>query len=88
MAADKRVVIIGTTGNIGTAALGALAAESAISSLVGVARRLPHAEVDKTTWLAADVNTAENTSDDSTPKRGASISLVRYGVSGQATTQK
>ena len=36
----------------------------------------------------ADVNTVENTSDDQAPKRGASISLVRYGVSGQATTQK
>jgi pilus assembly protein CpaB len=35
-----------------------------------------------------DVNMVENGSDDQAPKRGESISLVRYGVSGQATTQK
>jgi pilus assembly protein CpaB len=36
----------------------------------------------------ADVNTVENGSDDQAPKRGESISMVRYGVAGQATTQK
>ena len=36
----------------------------------------------------ADVNVVENASDDKAPKRGESISMVRYGVSGQATTQK
>jgi pilus assembly protein CpaB len=36
----------------------------------------------------ADVNVIANGSDDQAPKRGDSISMVRYGVSGQATTQK
>ena len=36
----------------------------------------------------ADVNAVENASDNQPSKRGESISMVRYGVSGQATTQK
>jgi len=36
----------------------------------------------------ADVNTVENGSDNQAPKRGGSISVVRYGVSGSTTTQK
>jgi hypothetical protein len=36
----------------------------------------------------AGVNTVENGSDNQAPKRGGSISVVRYGVSGSTTTQK
>jgi len=36
----------------------------------------------------ADVNTVENGSDNQAPKRGGSISVARYGVSGSTTTQK
>src|SRR5215468_10369607 len=37
----------------------------------------------------ADVNMAENSADeDAAPKRGASISIVRYGVQSSTTTQK
>src|ERR1700724_2197814 len=36
----------------------------------------------------ADVNAVENGSDSQAPKRGNSVSVVRYGVSGSTTTQK
>ena len=36
----------------------------------------------------ADVNMVENGSDNQAPKRGNSVSVVRYGVSGSTTTQK
>jgi pilus assembly protein CpaB len=36
----------------------------------------------------ADVNMVENGSDNQAPKRGNSVSVVRYGVSGTTTTQK
>ncbi len=36
----------------------------------------------------ADVNMVENGSDNQAPKRGDSVSVVRYGVSGSTTTQK
>jgi pilus assembly protein CpaB len=36
----------------------------------------------------SDMNMVEIRSDDQAPKRGDSVSVVRYGVSGSATTQK
>jgi pilus assembly protein CpaB len=36
----------------------------------------------------ADVNMVENQSDDQAPKRGQSVSVVRYGVPSSMTTQK
>ena len=36
----------------------------------------------------SDINMVENKSDDQAPKRGETVSVVRYGVSGSATTQK
>jgi pilus assembly protein CpaB len=36
----------------------------------------------------ADVNSVEKTSDDQPPKRGESVSVVRYGVQSSMTTQK
>src|SRR6202051_3216433 len=36
----------------------------------------------------ADLNMVENRIDDHAPKRGENVSVVRYGVSGSATTQK
>jgi pilus assembly protein CpaB len=36
----------------------------------------------------SDMNMVEIRSDDQAPKRGENVSVVRYGVSGSATTQK
>ncbi|MCW2920172.1 MAG: NAD-dependent epimerase/dehydratase family protein [Thermoleophilia bacterium] len=53
-----RVVVIGATGNCGTALLRALELEPSVTSVVGVARRLPeHWTPGKVTWRAADVAT-------------------------------
>jgi len=50
-----RVVITGATGNVGTALVRALAAEPAVSSIVGLARRRPAWSAPKTVWATADV---------------------------------
>ena len=50
-----RVVVTGASGNVGTSLLGALAGDGAVTSVLGLARRLPDVEVTKTTWAAADV---------------------------------
>jgi nucleoside-diphosphate-sugar epimerase len=56
-----RVVVIGATGNVGTATLQALAADATVTAVVGVARRQPPAAAagrvgaGTTTWVAADV---------------------------------
>jgi UDP-glucose 4-epimerase len=54
-AVGVRVVIVGASGNVGTSVLQALADEPAVDSILGVARRLPAAEVPKTEWAAADI---------------------------------
>lgn len=53
-----RVVVFGATGNTGTSVLRALAAEPAVDSVLGVARRRPGLEVPKTDWATADVATS------------------------------
>jgi UDP-glucose 4-epimerase len=55
-----RVMVTGATGNVGTATMRVLAADERVTSLVGVARRLPGPDHDdpagaETTWVAADV---------------------------------
>jgi UDP-glucose 4-epimerase len=50
-----RVVITGATGNVGTSLVEVLGQESAVTSILGLARRLPSLEAPKTTWLAADM---------------------------------
>jgi UDP-glucose 4-epimerase len=52
-----RVAVTGATGNVGTALLRALAAEDAVSEIVGIARRTPRGSAPKTTWAQADVAT-------------------------------
>ena len=54
-----RVVVVGASGNVGTSLLRSLAAEPAVESVLGVARRLPRAEFAKTEWAAADVSRLE-----------------------------
>jgi UDP-glucose 4-epimerase len=52
-----RVVVIGATGNVGTAVLRALQGEEAVTDIVGVARREPDAPPPaKTAWATADVS--------------------------------
>lgn len=50
-----RVVIAGATGNVGTSLVEILAADPAVESVVGVARRVPLWSAPKTQWVAADV---------------------------------
>lgn len=50
-----RVVVIGATGNVGTSLLEALARRDEVTSILGLARRLPSARFAKTDFAAADV---------------------------------
>ena len=50
-----RVVVVGATGNVGSALLRALADEPMVDSVLGIARRLPEQSVPKTDWASADV---------------------------------
>jgi nucleoside-diphosphate-sugar epimerase len=50
-----RVVVVGATGNVGTSLVAALDADSAVDSVLGLARRLPELELPKVEWAAADV---------------------------------
>ncbi|MGN9843055.1 NAD-dependent epimerase/dehydratase family protein [Nonomuraea sp. H19] len=56
-----RVVVVGATGNVGTSVVRALAADAAVTSIVGVARRLPGWRIDRTDWRQADVASADLT---------------------------
>ncbi|WP_055480245.1 NAD-dependent epimerase/dehydratase family protein [Sphaerimonospora mesophila] len=50
-----RVVVVGATGNVGTSVLSALESDPAITSVVGMARRMPGWRPGKTEWRQADV---------------------------------
>jgi UDP-glucose 4-epimerase len=50
-----KVVVVGATGNVGTAVVRALTADDRVSEIVGLARRRPEWEPPKTTFVAADV---------------------------------
>lgn len=52
-----RVAIVGATGNLGTSVVSALAADHEITSIVGLARRLPELYPPKTTWRSVDITT-------------------------------
>ncbi|MDP9867884.1 MULTISPECIES: NAD-dependent epimerase/dehydratase family protein [Streptosporangium] len=54
-----RVVVVGATGNVGTSVVSALASDQNVTSIVGLARRLPDWQPDKTTWHAVDVSTGD-----------------------------
>ncbi len=54
-----RVVVVGATGNVGTSLLTALASETQVDQIVGVARRTPQVELPKTEWVAADIVDAD-----------------------------
>ena len=50
-----RVVVVGATGNIGTSLVQALTAEPEVSSVLGLARRLPVWRPDGVEWATADI---------------------------------
>jgi UDP-glucose 4-epimerase len=50
-----RVVVVGATGNVGSALVRVLAHAPEIDSVLGVARRRPRLEVAKTDWAEADI---------------------------------
>lgn len=54
-----RVAVTGATGNVGTSVVEALAAEPAVDSVVGIARRLPALALGKVEWRSADVTSAD-----------------------------
>lgn len=50
-----RVVVVGATGNVGTSVVQACADSPAVTSVLGLARRVPEWQPAKTVWAAADV---------------------------------
>ncbi len=50
-----RVVVVGATGNVGSALVRALAGDPDVASVLGLARRTPDWEVEKTTWAGVDL---------------------------------
>src|SRR3954447_12407908 len=50
-----RVVVVGASGNVGTSVLRSLAAEPAVDSVLGLARRVPKQSFPKTEWRAVDI---------------------------------
>jgi nucleoside-diphosphate-sugar epimerase len=50
-----RIVVVGATGNVGTSVLEALGRDDAVSSILGIARRLPAASYAKTDFVSANV---------------------------------
>lgn len=55
------VVVVGATGNVGTSTVQALAADPQVTSILGLARRLPDWTADKTEWAAADTTESDLT---------------------------
>ncbi|MDQ0994349.1 NAD-dependent epimerase/dehydratase family protein [Streptomyces sp. V3I7] len=51
-----RVVVVGATGNVGTSVVEALSRHPGVASVVGLARRTPDWQPEKTTWVAADID--------------------------------
>jgi nucleoside-diphosphate-sugar epimerase len=52
-----RVVVVGATGNAGTSFIRAAANDPDITSIIGLARRVPLAPMPKTDWVSADITT-------------------------------
>lgn len=51
-----KVVVFGATGNVGSQVVAALSADPEVTSIVGVARRPPSADIAKVMWRARDVS--------------------------------
>ncbi|WP_351224901.1 NAD-dependent epimerase/dehydratase family protein [Streptomyces sp. NPDC002133] len=55
-AARLRVVVVGATGNVGTSVVQTLSGHPGIGAILGIARRIPEWQPDRTTWAAADID--------------------------------
>jgi UDP-glucose 4-epimerase len=55
MSGGLRVAVVGATGNVGTSVVAALARSPEVESIIGIARRRPELDLDKTQWVAADM---------------------------------
>lgn len=66
-----RIVVLGATGNVGTALLRRLADDPDVTGLVGVARRPPSHRGDGVDWVAADI-----TGDDLLPALAGADAVV------------
>ena len=53
-----RVVVVGATGNVGTAVVEALGEEPEVASILGIARRVPQWSPAKTRWAGVDISQA------------------------------
>lgn len=54
-----RVVVLGATGNVGSALIDALVADERIEQIVGFARRAPARRPPKVRWVTGDIRTAD-----------------------------
>lgn len=54
-----RVVVLGATGNVGSALIDALGADDRVAEIVGFARRAPSFRPPKVRWVTGDVRTAD-----------------------------
>ncbi|MGI8659443.1 MAG: NAD-dependent epimerase/dehydratase family protein, partial [Thermoleophilaceae bacterium] len=54
-----RIVVTGASGNVGTSVLAALGRDPRVEAVVGLARRTPQARFPKTSWVAADITSAD-----------------------------
>jgi UDP-glucose 4-epimerase len=50
-----RIVVVGATGNHGSSLVRRLSRDTAVTSIVGIARRLPKIALDKVSWVEADI---------------------------------
>jgi UDP-glucose 4-epimerase len=51
-----RVVVVGATGNVGTSVVEVLSTHDRVGSIVGLARRRPQWEPEKTDWASVDID--------------------------------
>jgi len=49
------IVITGATGNVGTSVIESFATDAEVTSVLGLARRMPTWQAPRTTWAQADV---------------------------------
>jgi nucleoside-diphosphate-sugar epimerase len=67
-----RIVVIGATGNVGSSLVESLSQDPEVTSILGVARRIPDWSPAKTEWASADIAT-----DDLTERlRGADVLVL------------
>lgn len=55
-ASGLRVVVTGATGNVGTSVVQALSDDPRVTSVLGIARRIPGWQPEGTGWLAVDID--------------------------------